>query len=370
MSGVALVGCGYVCDAYLHCLSFYPELSLVGVYDRVSERATVVAEECGLRAFESLAELLADESVDWVVNLTNPASHAEVTRACLEAGKHVYSEKPLALDLTEARQLLELARERGLQLASAPCNVLNEAAQTALKLVREGQLGKIRLAYAELDDGPVYLEAYRSWRNRFGVAWPHEDEFRVGCVMEHAGYALTWLVALLGPAHSISADSACLVPEKIVEAAPDFGVGVLHFAGGVAARVTCSVVAPRQRGLQLIGDEAVLSVNDLWNDGASLTLQTRKPLRRWLRERGRGLDLRRADEPENVPLLTPARATGLSNNMDFARGLIDSRRRQPCRLGGDFALHVLECTLALRDGQRRSLATTCLPWPGISSSAP
>ena len=86
------------------------------------------------------------------MNLTNPASHFEVSRACLEAGKHVYSEKPLATNMDDARALCALAESKGLMLASAPCSVLGEAAQTLWLALRRNEIGKVRLVYAELDD--------------------------------------------------------------------------------------------------------------------------------------------------------------------------------------------------------------------------
>src|SRR5207302_1746767 len=98
-----------------------------------------------------------------VLNLTNPRNHYEVARACLDAGKHVYSEKPIATSWPQAVELVELAERLGLQIVSAPCTVLGEAAQTLWKAVRTGLIGPVRLAYAELDDGMVHREQYKSW---------------------------------------------------------------------------------------------------------------------------------------------------------------------------------------------------------------
>lgn len=169
---IALVGCGFVCDYYLRTLHFYPELELVGLYDRLHERALTVAQSYPVRVYGDLAELLADPQVELVVNLTNPSSHGEISRASLLASKHVYSEKPLALDLEQARQLTQLAARRGLILAVAPCSLLGEAAQTVFQQLHLGKLGQVRLAYAELDDGPVYLAPFQSWKNSLGIPGP------------------------------------------------------------------------------------------------------------------------------------------------------------------------------------------------------
>jgi predicted dehydrogenase len=92
--GVAIVGCGFVADYYLKTLAKYPELELIGVFDRNQERNESFAQYHSLKAYSSLAEILEDKKVDIILNLTNPKSHFEISLACLKAGKHVYSEKP------------------------------------------------------------------------------------------------------------------------------------------------------------------------------------------------------------------------------------------------------------------------------------
>ncbi len=211
---IAIVGCGFVADYYLATLPAYPELKLIGVTDRDPERSIKFASFHGVFRFDSLADLLKDSSVQLVVNLTNPRSHYQVTRASLEAGKHVYSEKPLAMRLDQARELVELAESRDLQLSSAPCSLLGETAQTLWKALRERQIGDVRLVYAEMDDGMVFRMPYRKWKSASGVPWPATDEFEIGCTFEHAGYYLTWLPAFFGPAQTVTAYSACLVPDK------------------------------------------------------------------------------------------------------------------------------------------------------------
>ena len=139
-----------------------------------------------------------------VLNLTNPRSHHEVSKAALLAGKHVYSEKPLAMTMVEATELVELAEQHGLRLASAPCSVLGETAQAVLKALREKAVGTVRDVYAEMDDGMVHRMNYRSWKSVSGVSWPYKDEFEIGCTLEHAGYYLTWLVAMFGAAESVT----------------------------------------------------------------------------------------------------------------------------------------------------------------------
>ena len=124
-------------------------------------------------------------------------------KKCLQNGKHVYSEKPLGMSGEEARSLLALAERRGLYLSCAPCSVLSETAQTVWKAIRDGAIGKVRLVYANFDDGMIAPKlAPWTWVNDCGVPWPAKDEFEGGGA--HAGYVLTWLAAFFGPARAVN----------------------------------------------------------------------------------------------------------------------------------------------------------------------
>ena len=214
MTGVGIIGCGFVADYYAYTLDRYPDLEVIAVADRNAERAQRFASHHGYSAAESVDALLADGRVDIVLNLTNPRSHVEVTLAALEAGKHVYSEKPLAMELADAVHLVELAESSGLQLSSAPCSLLGETAQTIWKAVRDDRIGTVRLVYAEMDEGLVHQMPYTYWKSSAGASWPARDEFEVGTVIEHAGYVTSWLPAMFGPVESIKGFADCRIPEK------------------------------------------------------------------------------------------------------------------------------------------------------------
>ena len=137
---VALVGCGNIAGHYAKRITALEPLRLVGVTDTVSERAEALAAEHGVRRFASLEELLGDDEVELVVNLTVPAAHAPVTTAALEAGKHVHSEKPLALTYDEARELVELSRRTDRRLSCSPATLLGEAAHGSLLMGRVDEI--------------------------------------------------------------------------------------------------------------------------------------------------------------------------------------------------------------------------------------
>ena len=267
---IAMVGCGYVADYYMQSLPLYPVLELSAAFDRDPARAAVFRDYHGLTCMKpSLDAILGDPGIELVLNLTNPDEHYGVSKACLLAGKHVYSEKPLAMKMSEASELAGLAESKGLQIASAPCNILGETAQSLWKALREQGVGPVKLVYAEMDDGFVHLMPYRKWRSNSGRYWPYKDEFEAGCTLEHAGYYVTWLTAFFGPAVSVTAFSSCLYPDKgtdvpLERIAPDFSVACIRFASGVVARLTCSIVAPRDQNFRLFGETGILYVHDSW----------------------------------------------------------------------------------------------------------
>ena len=263
---IAIIGCGYVFDTYMNTLGAHPELDIQGVFDIDTARAEIVGRHYGFRVYPDVETLLADPAVALVLNITSIESHYQVTRQALEAGKHVYSEKPLTTDLDEARALFDLAAAKGLTLASAPCNMLCDTVQTMWKAVRDGAIGKPLLVYAEFDDNPIYLMNPEGWRSPTGAPWPYKHEYEQGCTFEHVGYHLVWLAAMFGPAESVTAFSTQLVAKKTETPldppdTPDFSVGCINFKSGVAARVTCSIVAPADHRMRIIGDEGEISTN-------------------------------------------------------------------------------------------------------------
>ena len=243
-----------------------------------SPRAEILAAHYSTKVYETTEALLADRDVEIVVNLTDPQNHYAVSKASLLAGKHVYSEKPLSTDFEQAKELVALADEKGLVLSSAPCSVLSETAQTLWAAVRDGAIGRPQLVYAELDDNPVYLMHPEGWANERGIPWPYLNEFETGCTLEHAGYYLTWMAAMFGPAESVTAFSHCVVPDKADKPldppdTPDLSIACILFESGVVARLTCSIVAPYNHALQIVGDEGVLTCDECWHYGAPVRLE-------------------------------------------------------------------------------------------------
>ena len=140
---LGIVGTGHIAGDYVTDLKDAPQITLAGVTDKDLEKARVFAKAHNLNVYDSLGAMLADETIDLIVNLTVHHAHYEVNKACLEAGKHVYSEKPLALSYAEAKTLVDLAAAKGLRLGAAPFTLLYETHQSAWRIIRSGELGHV-----------------------------------------------------------------------------------------------------------------------------------------------------------------------------------------------------------------------------------
>jgi len=346
---IVFIGTGFVADLYMRSLATFPGVKVVGAYDIDSARLKAFCDYWKIPAAQSLDAILSFDA-SLVLNLTNPSAHFEVSRAALEAGRHVYSEKPLATEMADAQKLHGLASANGLMLASAPCSWLGEAAQTIWASVCNGAIGTPRLVYAELDDDFISKAPYEKWRSESGAPWPARDEFETGCTLEHAGYYLTWLMAVFGPVEKVVAASMELLPDKLPGAsamAPDFSTATLFFHGGMVARLTCSIIAPHDHRMRIIGDDGVIEIDESWNNNADIRVRKRHVIRRKL---------------FNSPFAKRVKIAGKTHpkvgrwgaaSMNFALGpaemLSALKANRASLLNADFALHLNEVTLAIQN---------------------
>jgi predicted dehydrogenase len=370
MRSVSIIGCGFVADLYMRSFAQYSDVTVTVAYDQDDERAAAFGRHWDVATVNSLEEFLNAIPDDCLVlNLTNPKAHYEINTAVLTAGFSVYSEKPLAMSMDEARALYELAQTKGLLLASAPCSLLGESAQVLGKAIRDNVAGSIRLIYAELDDGFIPQAPYKDWISESGAPWPAEDEFQVGCTLEHAGYYLGWLIGHFGSIRKVVAASAEVLPDKASSGTPDFSVATLFFESGLVARLTCSIVAPHDHRIRLIGDKGVLEVKQAWDNTAPVRFFRRMRVRRRLLELPFG---RRLQRPKSSHAKVGRWGAA---SMNFALGPLEMLDAQAesrvCRLSADFALHMNEVTLAIQNARESGAAyettTRCdpvapMPW--------
>lgn len=318
---VGIVGCGVIAESYAEDLAASSYTELIGFSDLDPARAERLAGKHSARVYSSLEAMLADDSLQLIVNLTIHHAHYQVTKKCLEAGKHVYSEKPLAMSFKEAQELVELAKARGLRLGCSPFTFLGEAQQTTWKLLREEALGTVRLAYAEVNWGRI-----ESWH-------PAPAPFyEVGALYDVGVYPLTLLTAFFGPARRVLAYGRVLFPERVTKRGapfwldtPDFVTAALELEGGVLVRLTTNFYVgqhSKQSGVEIHGDQASLFLSR-W-DAPDALLE--------LAEFGKAY--------ETVALLR------LSSGMRWGRGVQELAaallENRPQRVTGEHAAHVVE----------------------------
>jgi predicted dehydrogenase len=365
----------------METIARYPQLELAGVWDHDPARLAAFTGFHGVRGYGSYDDLLADDSVRLVLNLTPPGAHWAVSSRALDAGRHVYSEKPLATTMEDARDLVDRAERAGVTLAGAPGNHLSDAVDVLEKALADesATLGRPLVVYAEMDDGMVPGLRPETWRSASGAPWPVRDEYEVGCTLEHAGYQIAPLVRLFGPVRRVTAYNACLLPEKIepyggTELSPDFSVGLLEFDDGVVARLTNSILAPADRSLRVVCEHAVLTVADVWEydspvrlspTGMRLAPRVARKLEQRISRLAPGVMLGRRLRGGAGRSL---RRTGGGHKMDFARGVaqvVDQLEQgAPVAMDAHLALHVTEVTLALAGadsaGGQREMSTAAL----------
>ena len=236
---VALLGCGDIAGQYLTELARHPAaVEVVVCADLEAARARARADEFGIARTATPVEVIEDEAVEVVVNLTPPTSHAAVSLAILRGRKHVYSEKPLATTLAEGAALLDEADGRGLRVGCAPDTFLSAPIQLARQAVEDGRIGR-----------PV--AAFAAFAARSVETWHPNPAFffapGAGPVLDMGPYYLTALVTLLGPVAWVSAQGDTLVPERmsrhggrVVASTPTHVSGTLAFSSGALATVLFS----------------------------------------------------------------------------------------------------------------------------------
>jgi predicted dehydrogenase len=190
----AIVGCGVISDAYLNTMiNKFKILEVVACCDRNAQKAKGKAQKYGLKVL-SMEEILADDSIELVVNLTTPGAHYPVIKQLLEAGKHVYTEKVLAVELEHAAELVKIADQKSLYLGAAPDTFLGSAVQTARYVVDSGLIGEITSCTCTLTrDSELFSRAFPfTARPGGGIG------FDVGI------YSITALLSILGPVKEVS----------------------------------------------------------------------------------------------------------------------------------------------------------------------
>jgi len=330
--GIGIIGCGNISAAYLNAAKGFPILDVRTLADIDQAAAEARGAEFGIAA-RSVDELLADPTIEIVVNLTVPKAHVEVGLAAAAKGKHVHSEKPLGVSVAEAKKLVEAAAAKGVRLGAAPDTFLGGAHQTCRKLVDEGAIGE-----------PLAGTAFFMCPGH--ERWHPSPAFYYlaggGPMLDMGPYYITALVNLLGPVKRVSGITARARAERLITSEPLEGTripvevathaaGTLEFVSGAVITIVMSfdVARHRHRPIEIYGSAGALSVPDPNHFGGDIEIATAT-------EDWRQVPTEHGYADGNYRIIGAA---------DMAQAIRGGRAH---RTSGELALHVLEVMEAVQ----------------------
>lgn len=330
--GVGIIGAGNISDQYLTNLTQFADVEVLMVADLILERAASQAEKYGVPASGTVEELLARDDIQIVVNITIPAEHAKVGQQIIAAGKHTWSEKPVATNAEDAQALLAAAEAAGVRYACAPDTVLGAGIQTAIRAIARGDIG-------------TPLTATTMFHVPGPDQWHPDPEFLyaqgAGPLFDIGPYYVTTLLHAFGSASRVQAVSSKSRETRVIGSGPragtEFAVEVpthhaalISFEGGQSAQTTLSFqhALPRNGFVEINGSEGTIVLPDPNVFDGDSTLWTLGK-----------------DEPTTLEHKgsTWGRGTGV---VELARAIAEGR---PERASGAVASHALDVMLGIRD---------------------
>jgi predicted dehydrogenase len=357
--GVGIIGAGMISDFYLENLTRFPDTNVLAIADLDLDRAKAAAEKWNVPSAGATEDLLGDPDIEIVLNLTIPAAHASVSTTALEAGKHVWSEKPITVDRESAQALVDLARERGLLLGIAPDTLLGRGWQTAMRAVHSGAIGTPQTAVTSFQ-----------WQ---GPDWFHlNPEFLFaqggGPVFDMGPYFFSALVHLLGPIDKVAATGRTGMTKRQIRVGPRAGtefpvavhthVSVLtEFEQGGAAQTLLSFDTAlfRHGVFEINGSEGTMIFPDPNRFDGEIRIA--RPLQK--------VERPPTQEWETVESVGPEAGRGLGV-LDMARHI---RTGGSHIATGELGLHVLDTLIAVEESATRgeyvAIESTVAPVPSL-----
>ena len=370
---VGIIGCGVICQTYMRNLTrLFENLEVVAVADIFVEKAKEVADQFGVAKACTVDELLADPDIELVANLTIPKAHKEINMKALEAGKHVYCEKPLAMNLDDAKEQVDLANKKGLLLGCAPDTFLGAGLQTCRKIIEEGWIG-------DLVGATVNLVSHGH------ETWHPAPEFYykegAGPMLDMGPYYITALVSLLGPIDKVYCLAKKSFDKRVITSKAQRGKeidvdvlthysGIMEFKNGVIVNINMSfdVWLSKLPMFEIFGSEGTLQVPDPNMFGGPVQILRGNSMV----DSVEGMDVGEAVEKihseemfdffKEVPLLynkseDNMRGLGL---LDMAYSIVEGREH---RTNTDLVYHVTEALLsfdiAAKTGEVYKMKSTC-----------
>lgn len=340
---VGIVGCGTISGIYLKNSKTLNNVEVIACSDRIPERAASKAKEYEIPKSCTTAQIMTDPEIELVLNLTTPESHYSIAKQAIAAGKSVYNEKPLAIELKDGQDLVETARKQGVLLGGAPDTFLGGGIQTCRQLIDEGLIGD-----------PVAAVAFMTCRGH--ERWHPAPKFYYqrggGPMFDMGPYYLTALITLLGAIHQVAASTRITFPERTITSKPQYGTkipvkvpthvaGLIDFTNNAIGTIITSfdVWATQLPKIEIYGTKGSLSVPDPNTFGGPVQLY--QPEHQTWR-----------DIPLSHGYTDNSRGLGVA---DMANALRSGRPHRAC---DDLAYHVLEVMHAFHVAADRERTVT------------
>ena len=263
---VGLIGCGHIAETYFRAHKYFNNFKIIKCADINNHASKKCAKTYGIKAL-SVNDLLKDNEVEIILNLTIPKAHYIVAKKSLLNNKHVYSEKPMAINTKDGLELLRLARRKKLYIGNAPDTFLGGGNQKAKELIERKIIGKINLGNA--------IFAFPGVQSYHPNPEPWFAKKEGGPVIDMGPYYLTALVNLLGPAKEVSGSLMKGVKKRTIGIGPRKGkkfkvecpttyLSTIVFENGAIIRLTLSfdVIAHNRNHIELYGNKGSLIVPD------------------------------------------------------------------------------------------------------------
>jgi len=333
-----IIGCGNISETYFNCQNIYNNFKVIACADIDNKISKESAQKFNVKA-QSVEDLLTNSEIDLIINLTIPSAHKEVIINSLNAGKHCFSEKPLAMNFDEGKEIYELSKEKKLYVGCAPDTFLGAAGQKARQLLEKNEIGKVVLGTFN-----IMSHGMEHWH-------PNPDFFfkpGAGPVFDLGVYYITQLVNLIGPVKSISSLSGTATPERIITSEPRNGekikvetpttlMGTLEFHNDAKIQFFCSwdVWKHQHSTIELYGLEGSIIIPDPNFFSGDILISKKDG--DWEKINNDQMLLGIPNQSEdNGTKIANYRGIGLSDMIDA----IDNNRQARCSL--DLAVHVLE----------------------------
>ena len=335
---VGIIGCGNISETYFNCQKIFNNFEIIACADLNNEFAIKSAEQFNVKAL-SVDEILSNKEIGLIINLTIPSAHKEIIVNSLNAGKHCFSEKPLAMNMEEGLEIQKLSSEKKLYVGCAPDTFLGAAGQNARKLIEEDKIGKVVLGTFNL-----MSHGMEHWH-------PNPDFFfkpGAGPVFDVGVYYLTQLINLIGPVKSISSISGTATPERTITSEPRNGekivvetpttlMGCLEFHNSAKIQFFCSwdVWKHKHSTIELYGLEGSMIVPDPNFFSGDILLSKKDEDWQIINNDSMLLGIPNKMDNDDSKIAN-YRGIGLSDMIDA----INNQRQARCSL--DLAMHVLE----------------------------